>query len=62
MAEFTRYGTKRYGVGPYVRSVVFEQAPNVVGNWTKQIDTTQEIWSKQPDTTLEEWTAKSKDN
>lgn len=62
MAQFTRFGTKRYGVGPYVRTALFEQAPNVVGDWTKQVDTTQEIWSKQPDTTLEEWTAKSKDN
>jgi len=55
MTQLVRYGTKRYGVGPYVRTALFEQAPNVVGDWTKQIDTTQEIWSKQKDYSIETW-------
>ena len=56
MAQFTRFGTKRYGVGPYVRTALFEQAPNVVGDWTKQTDSTAESWIKRTDTTAESWT------
>ena len=51
----TRYGTKRYSIGPYVKEAEFADQSVNEPDWTKQIDTTQEIWSKQKDYSIETW-------
>jgi hypothetical protein len=57
MSELIRYGTKRYGIGPYVQKVNFESAAPPTADWTERPDTTLEIWTKRTPTD-KNWTPK----
>lgn len=56
MSVLTEFGTKRYGIGPFVMKLEFkEQAPPST-TWTERTDPIDEIWTKRPDETTENWT------
>ena len=55
MSELIRYGTKRYGIGPYVKKFEFEDQDDPTSNWTDRADSSAEIWTKRPDSTPEDW-------
>ena len=50
----TRYGTKRYSIGPYVKEAEFADQSENESDWTVQDDDSG-LWIKQPDETLETW-------
>ena len=43
----TIYGMKAYGIGPFVKEVVFESQTLPVSNWTNRADTVLENWTKR---------------
>jgi len=43
----TRYGLKAFGVGHYVKEIVFEAQIVPNSNWTVQRDTVVENWTKK---------------
>lgn len=46
-AKKTTYGLKAYGIGPFVKEVVFEAQATPVSNWTNRADTVLENWTKR---------------
>ncbi len=50
----TRYGTKRYGIGPYVKEAEFVDQSVNESDWTKQDDDSG-LWIKQEDDSIETW-------
>ena len=58
MSVLQKYGTKRYGIGPFVIRLEYrEQAPPTT-TWTERTDPIDEIWTKRPDAISENWTQK----
>ena len=51
----TRYGTKRYGIGPFVQTDEFENQTVTEGNWVVQEDSVLESWTVQTDAVSESW-------
>jgi hypothetical protein len=55
MSTSIKYGTTRYGIGPYVKRFEFEPESDPTTDWIDRADTTAEIWTKRPDTQPEDW-------
>lgn len=58
MSVLTRFGTKRYGIGPYVIKFEFKEQTPPTTTWTERPDLNADRWTKRPDTTPETWTLK----
>lgn len=58
MSTLTKYGTKRYGVGPFVIKLEFKEQAPPTSTWTERTDPIDEIWTKRSDTITENWTQK----
>ena len=56
MSVLTQFGTKRYGIGPFVINLEYKEPTPPASTWTERPDTTDEIWTKRPDETTENWT------
>jgi len=50
----TKYGLKAFGVGYYVKEIIFEQPTVTPGNWSEQTDQIPDYWAKQ-NTTQKVW-------
>lgn len=50
----TRYGAKRYSIGPYVKEAEFADQSVNESDWTEQDDDSG-LWIKQQDEALETW-------
>lgn len=55
MSTLIKYGTTRYGIGPYVKRFEFEDQDDPTSTWTDREDSSAEIWTKRPDTQREDW-------
>lgn len=55
MSTLIKYGTTRYGIGPYVKRFEFEPESDPVTDWTDRDDQSVELWTKRPDTKPEDW-------
>jgi hypothetical protein len=55
MSTLIKYGTTRYGIGPYVKRFEFEPESDPTTDWIDRADTSAEIWTKRPDTQPEDW-------
>lgn len=58
MSVLTKYGTKRYGIGPFVIQLEYREQTPPTTTWTERTDTVDEIWTKRPDAISENWTKK----
>jgi len=59
MSVLTKYGTKRYGIGPFVIKLEYREPTPPTTTWTERTDPTDELWTKRPDATVEEWTQRT---
>lgn len=55
MSTLIKYGTTRYGIGPYVKRFEFKPESDPTPDWTDRGDSSAEIWTKRPDTQPEDW-------
>jgi hypothetical protein len=55
MSTLIKYGTTRYGIGPYVKRFEFEPESDPTTDWTDREDSSAENWIKRPDTQPEDW-------